>query len=262
MLNNLLYKLYSSYIKLFKSGLIVSRPMIGLDKTLFFQSDQYLNFYRSKVIEHESYVKSKLEQFLYEGAIVFDIGANVGQYALFFSEKIGQEGNVISVEPDKNNFSLLTFNKLKNRCDNLTVLNNGAGDKVKSLEFFRDTNTGGRTSSFIESFVKMDNVKEKDTIELTTITELIDRFGIPDFVKIDVEGFESKVLDGIDNLNVKTSFLIEVRNETKNGVYDYFKAHSFNCWIIHESSVEKVTDRDQIKGFSNLLFSTKNNLKF
>jgi|GEM_PF-5339957 len=52
------------------------------------------------------------------GELVFDIGANIGQYTVIF----GESGQVIAVEPDYKNFAFLQFNVLINRCSNVQFL--------------------------------------------------------------------------------------------------------------------------------------------
>jgi len=67
-------------------------------------------------------------------------------------------------------------------------------------------------------------------IEITIINKLEEEYGRPDFVLIDVEGFECEVLKGWEN-RFKTNFLIEVRNVTAEKVFQLLEAnevYSFN----------------------------------
>ena len=252
-----LYKMYASYVRKLRKGLIVSRPMQGLNKELYFQSDQYINFFRSKIISHEERVKKLITPFIKSGDIVYDVGANIGQYSMFFSERVGNEGMVISFEPDVENYSLLVFNKLRNNCDNVTTLNMGVGDKIQEKVFYSDRRTGGRTSSFIEQYVKVTGDKPHQVTKITTLTQIQKEYGIPSLVKMDVEGFEALALVGLLDVSDDTSFMIEVRGSTKDDVFSYFDTRKFDCWFLDANTPRQISASQDIPGFSNLFFTKR-----
>lgn len=252
-----LYKLYSGYVRKFKKGLIVSRPMEGLNKELYFQSDQYINFFRNSIISHEEKIKCLIGPLIKSGDIVYDVGANIGQYTMFFSECVDTEGKVISFEPDVQNYSLLVFNKLRNSCDNVTTLNMGVGDKTQEKVFYSDRRTGGRTSSFIEDYVKVDGEKPNRVTKITTLTNIQTEYGVPSLIKIDVEGFEALVLLGLSDISNDTSFMIEVRSNTKDEVFSFFEDKNFSCWYLDGLSPKQILVSSDIPGFSNLFFTKR-----
>ena len=146
-----------------------------------------------------------------ENGHVLDIGSNVG----FFSEAILRNLNYKSVhlfEPSKE--YLEYSRKSLSRYDNVYFNNYGLSNReeTKTLLKCPDSNLGWNTflvkdpyqpDSFVERMVKEECVlKELDDYEIEKV----------DFIKIDVEGFENKVLEGGMKLILrhKPSILIEV----------------------------------------------------
>ena len=78
-----------------------------------------------------------LESFLPElNNIVFDLGAGVGDYALFSSIRIGKRGKVISVEADLQTFELLKKNVKENNLKNVIPLNMFvSSERERSIDF-------------------------------------------------------------------------------------------------------------------------------
>ena len=130
------YLLFASIIKfLFKSS-IVGKNLKGFSKTLYYEKAQHLTFFFQSTIVYEEVVFENIKKYIPTGSKVFDIGGNVGQYALRFSELVGEDGKVISCEPDFKNYSFLQFNSSINYCKNVLPLNIGVGDKeeTKTIE--------------------------------------------------------------------------------------------------------------------------------
>lgn len=253
-MHSLLRNLAAKCLKALPIGNIVGKKMKGIDKKLFFEPMQHLSFFLQREIEYEANVQQNIKQYIKAGDTVFDIGGNIGQYAMLFSELAGDSGNVYSFEPDFKNFSFLQFNSNINKCLNLHCYNFGVGELDTELEFFRDTETGGRTGSFIESFVGSHYKGHKDVVRLKRFDTLIKEFGKPSFVKIDVEGFEVNVLKGLSSILSDSKFLVEVRKETKHDVYHYFSDKGFDCFWIDNIPCE-ISKLEEIPDFANLVFS-------
>ncbi len=119
------------------------------------------------------------------GGLVFDIGTNIGQYTVIFSEKVGESGRVIAVEPDYKNFAFLHFNVLINRCSNVKCLFCGLGAHCAELPLYRDTLTGGRRSAFKEEWAGGSSPEYVEKVPVGTLDDLISTYGKAAFVKID-----------------------------------------------------------------------------
>ena len=94
---------------------------------------------------------------------------------------------------------------------------------------------------------------------ITTIEDICKKFGIPQFIKIDVEGFEVEVINGAPNIifNERTIWMIEVRKDTKKKVFNSFIG-THQCYVIDNSVNLLIQDSSIIPDFANLLFIPKN----
>lgn len=130
--------------------------------------------------------------------LVFDVGANIGQRSEIFAQ-LAQK--VIAIEPQPNCVRHL---KSRFRFNRRVVIQQVAlGDKPGEATMWQSSSPGISSMSrrFIDtmgSSVFRDEKWNKE-IKVTTKTldDLINTFGVPAFMKIDVEGYELKVLQGL-----------------------------------------------------------------
>lgn len=134
------------------------------------------------------------------GDVVFDVGANVGDLTQVFSD-LG--AFVVAIEPQPSCVKLLK-ERFKAQ-DNVTVLEMAVSDSVGKAEIVvsRDYHT---TSTLSEQWMAKSRFKNRFSesqrlcripVATTTLDDLISQFGVPRFCKIDVEGFELRVLKGL-----------------------------------------------------------------
>jgi FkbM family methyltransferase len=127
------------------------------------------------------------------GAVVFDVGANVGAYALVFAEWVGPRGRVYAFEPAPDaREGLLTHLRL-NHLDDRVEVSDAAMSSAVGRAAFGLHPSGGASS------LQIDSVDRARVIEVPA--ETLDHFcasrGVqPDVIKIDVEGAELDVLRG------------------------------------------------------------------
>lgn len=138
-----------------------------------------------------------------------DIGANSGSISLPLAKKV----KVICFEPMKYNFEKITNNfNINKGLKNYKLYNFGASNQneIKYIEFSdKDPNIG--TASIIRKY-KKNNRKEK--IKLKVLDKIIKLKKKNLLIKIDVEGYEDKVLSGIKDLIKNNNVFVYV--ETKN----------------------------------------------
>ncbi|WP_053990603.1 FkbM family methyltransferase [Mangrovimonas sp. TPBH4] len=229
------YDLVSKAVKTFSKSDIVTKKVNNHNKVLYYERSQHLTFLFQKHIQYEEHIQNKIKAYLKSGDLVFDIGANIGQYALPFSEVVGPSGTVYSFEPDFKNYAFLQFNVNINNCTNIRCFNYGIGKENTQQEFFRDTETGGRKSSFKRKFVEDSFKGLTENVTIKSLDALVTEFGQPNLIKIDAEGCEDDIISGLTiDLN-DCVFAVEVREDTKHFIFDYFTKKGYDCiWIDHK----------------------------
>jgi FkbM family methyltransferase len=126
------------------------------------------------------------------GAIVLDVGANIGVFAR--KAVSAGAGQVICLEPTPGNVSALRWN-LAAEIDRVTIVTMGAWDAVDTVRFTVDPRRPGR-SSCVDAPPEMDSYEI--SIEVAPLDLIVKDLKLPrvDFIKMDIEGAELKALRG------------------------------------------------------------------
>ena len=133
-----------------------------------------------------------LYQLLNDLDIVFDVGANIGEVTFNMAKRVGSSGQVHSFEPEPFIFSKISKNLSLNSLNNIYLNNFALGDKIEEL-FIKAPVENNRGGTRIQS----DKTKG-EKINVSTIDLYVRESGVTklDLIKIDVEGFELRVLIG------------------------------------------------------------------
>lgn len=249
---NLIYKVAAPILRLLYKNRITSKRIKNSPNRLYYFVDQHLGFWGKPTIQYEPECMRIIGKCVTVGDVVFDIGANIGQYTLFLSGLLGSGGKLISIEPDSDNYAFLHFNLSMNKCSNVKALQCAVGGVHQHQKFYKDSVTGGRMSSLIESNVGNSFNGKTEEVEVITMSDLIDMYGIPDFIKIDVEGAEFEVLDKLDNRLMKTIIFVETRKETKNQVFDLFAERNRQVYLI-DNGLHLMAHANAIPDYANLI---------
>lgn len=115
--------------------------------------------------------------------IVIDIGANIGDSAIYFALRGAR--HIYALEPYPYSYKLAMQNIKLNRLQNkITLLNEGCGEEKRKIKIYTNYKNFGGTD--------LKNFKGGTAIGITTLDELVKRFNIIDngILKIDCEGCE------------------------------------------------------------------------
>lgn len=147
--------------------------------------------------------------------LFIDIGANVGSYTILACAVVGSRG--IAFEPVPSTFSRLVENMRINHLDEkVKCINSGVGAKQGSIAFTSDYDTTNHALAVGEQS------NNAITVKVTTLDAFLDGES-PSLAKIDVEGFETPVLEGArETLEDKTlhSVIMELNGSGDRYGYD------------------------------------------
>lgn len=154
----------------------------------------YICFYGAYERQLLRFLKSIAKK-MESNCVFVDVGANVGQHSLFMSKYCS---HVHSFEPWDGVLNTLKRNLILNKIKNVTTYSVGLGNEDKSLPFYTPYNFCNKGSS---SFIADHNEKNTKALDLPIVRAdaYFKKQGIEkiDIVKIDVEGFEKFVLEGL-----------------------------------------------------------------
>lgn len=148
--------------------------------------------------------------------LVFDIGANIGKTVDIFKTK---SEKVIAFEANPN---LTTSLENKFSGQNVLVVNKGLSNENGIKKF--NIASYHTISTFAEDWINESRFSNSynwnQSVDISTITldSAIDEYGIPDYIKIDVEGYEYEVLTSFTKLLPNTIFAFEWAEEQKNKI--------------------------------------------
>jgi FkbM family methyltransferase len=223
-----------------------------------------------KSIENQIFNK-----YVKEGDIVIDVGAFIGDNTLTLARLVGQEGKVYAFEIGEDNFKLLDRNIKENNYKNIIAINKAASDNDNKTKIyihpFRSTGHKMHNTDVNNKTLKWEE-KELDAIKLDSVVNLP-----VNFIKIDVEGAEPKVIKGAKRI-IEESKSLKIILEMSPGIInnfgisaeDYLKRFikwGFDIYDLDLVSLEDIENRrkviktdEDIQEFLRRVDSTTTNL--
>lgn len=144
-------------------------------------------------------------KFINIGDQVLDIGANIGYFTMLFSACVGDTGEVHSFEPSRREFFHLCKNIINNQIINVYPNQVAISDKngYSEMNVLDDDRYGAYNSINNITHWKVKLAKSHtEAIRILKIDTYLDLFPMirPSLIKIDVEGHEKQVLEGMQTL--------------------------------------------------------------
>lgn len=156
-------------------------------KEIFFVFDSHKQFFNTSLLIKEQFIKRQYNWLNVKDKDVIDIGANIGDTAIYFALKGAK--HVYAFEPYPYSYKIALKNiKLNKLDDKITLLNEGCSGKESSIQIDPSYKNMGGTD--LKTFSKGKRIK------VTTLESIIKRFNIKHtaILKIDCEGCEYNVL--------------------------------------------------------------------
>jgi FkbM family methyltransferase len=182
---------------------------------------------------------------------ILDIGCNIGQSSLLML--VNTNNNMLCVDPNPNALSRCAENLIfNNLATHVKFINAFVGaEDGQEIDFF--TIGTGAAGSMFQGFAKT-ATKFKQSIKVKTKTASTicrETAFLPDLIKIDVEGAEILVLNGIDDnvlKNQPTLFVemhsgkeLSIKKNTQE-LLDWCAAHEYDAYYLRTHSILKMED--------------------
>lgn len=178
-------------MQIYKILLKFSRPEIANVQNKKMQLDKGDSLGLSILGVNDETLTSFIKKEIGKDKVLIDIGAHIGYFTLIFSELVGSKGTVIAFEPSKENFEILKKNITLNNYKNVHLENLAVSDSTGSVMFSlsKDSQTNKISDKNVKNGYSVKCVKLDDYLAAKKMKV--------DYVKIDVEGAERKVIDGM-----------------------------------------------------------------
>jgi FkbM family methyltransferase len=144
------------------------------------------------LLEQETWFEKEmmfLRHWLRPGMTIIDIGANLGAYSLPMAKLVGETGHVFAYEPGSEARSCLQRSRQINGAGNLDILPSALSDQKREgrLVFGGSSELNALGEGGAGEAVSITNLDEEEAAR---------GWAPPDFVKIDAEGEEERILAG------------------------------------------------------------------
>lgn len=161
-------------------------------------------------------------EFLRENDLVFDIGANLGNYTAVF---LGKKAKVVAVEPQAYCVDFLKLRFGKNPAVSILSCGIGASETEKEMMISSAHTLSSFNREWVDGVNKTERFlpgkavwQKKALIKIRTLDSLIAEYGVPQYLKIDVEGYEQEVLRGLHHPVSYISFEYTIPELSKDAI--------------------------------------------
>lgn len=157
----------------------------------FYLPNCYEDLIQTSIMESEFFdfeVLKNLRKYIKENSVILDIGANIGNHTMFFMHFCHPE-KIYAFEPVPATYSILAKNMVLNNHDGIVTAYPYAVGKSKghaSIASYNKKNIGGTELQ----------EDAEGSMEIVSLDDFLPELNRLDFMKIDVEGFEGRVLEG------------------------------------------------------------------
>ena len=220
---------------------------------------------------YDDWIAQELSCLIPKEGVVIDVGANVGHLSLPFAMLHVPAGRVFAVEPDERNYNKLLANIAANHIDNIAAFRVAFQEDPTTVEttFFVASQRGlfGVENTGVSSLHKDDDETIATVaVPATTLDRFLTEHNITrlDFLKLDVEGAEHRVLcGGLTSIRTyrpcilyEYSHLLEKKFDNTNSRQAFYLLQSLGYrqfLIVGERRFRELTDCDDSISLANVL---------
>jgi FkbM family methyltransferase len=179
---------------------------------------------------------------------VLDVGANIGYTAAIFARGLAPGSKVFAFEPERRNYERLVRTMARLRlADRVEAVHAAVGAGEGTVGLWRDVRHHAGHRITTDAFRAERGVAPSDTVRVLALDGFVQARGIADaigFVKIDVEGYEPPVCEGMAAMVAANPRLVvaveyspwamEQMGFAPGTVLDFFRTRGFILHVLHE----------------------------
>jgi FkbM family methyltransferase len=196
-------------------------------------NDQYISRSILYTGEWGPHIREIIKKIVKPGMYTMDIGANIGTHTILMSKCSGESGKVYAFEPCKLNHDVLVHNCILNKCGNTVVYKYGCGDDSKVMYIEKRWSESKKEDNYGCIFLQSaQSDKNDEAINVMKIDDM--KLEKLDFVKIDAENMEDKVLEGMRETikRCKPSIIVEIHEGDKKNVFPIIESLNYTVQYI------------------------------
>lgn len=202
-----------------------------------------------------------LRHLISKNNVVIDIGANLGYYTIPLAKRVGPGGFVYAVEPVRQVRVVLKNNIGKRR--NIKVLPYALGSENKNIRMGNNTLAEKGIIATGSHFVleKDDTALNEFSAEMRRGSELFKNLEKLDFIKCDVEGYETVIIPEMECILTKHKpiMLIETKNEKRVFLLNYLLERGFKGYVLENKKLIPA-DNSEEKTEDDIIFIHNSNI--
>ena len=202
-----------------------------------------------------------------DGMTFLDVGANLGYYTALAARAVGPNGRVLAVEPDPDSFGYLEQTIAANAVGNVEAFPVAASDAPAILPLYISTDNRGDNRLY-----SSDGERPQVEVKARPLDALLrdNKIDTVDLIKIDVQGYEPKVIAGLretitasPNLTLLTEFWPQGIDQAGEDANEFLQTLRELGLTLHElqpdGSLAELTDdtdliaRHQGRRYTNLI---------
>jgi len=187
-------------------------------------------------------IKAKVRKYFFykyeprKGDIILDIGAGIGDDAIYFSDIVGKEGKVIAIEAHPHTYRCLKKTIEANNLENVVAINVACSESSGKIKITKNL-------AYLGNNIFHFNDENNDFIEVKSVTidSILEELKIEnvDFVKINIEGAEYGALKGASSILKNNTNLAISCHDFKylEGKGDFFKTFELVKKLLSENEI-------------------------
>lgn len=207
---------------------------------------------------------------LRDGDTFVDVGTHVGFFSSLAASLVGNEGRVVSFEPEARNFGQLNDHVALNGFSNVDRVNAAVGAAEGQAEFWVNAdNDGGHALWNVGLHGYNQLSRQRENRQVVPVTTLDSHFaksaaGTPKLIKIDAEGCELSVLRGARSLLTRrvpyvvceiNHFALQQMGTNEDELRAYMSSHGYETNAMNPETGEIVPLRPDQRVVSNSVFN-------